>query len=1287
MSTNINNFTIPNMKNIHSAFVLQPKKMSALLLMGLCFLCSVCVLKAQELQAGLYPNQNSANIILQAEGVRMADVLRTIENQSGYVFIYSHSSVDPDKLISVNVKNQPLDLVLESILKPIHLDYQVSGHQIILKSQPVLQKLSQERIHEKEPQGLNSLPGGLPSLSVMPVDHARQQALIVTGTVKDEGGNPLPGVNILEEGTTNGTITDIEGGYRITVPDQDAVLIFSFVGYENQRVPVNGNTTLDVILRQGVLLNQVVVTALGIEQEKRKLGYTVTELQGQELSRTNEINPVNALQGRVAGVQIDQGAGGLFGTSKILIRGNSTLSNNNQPIFVIDGVFIDNDVFGGTGRDFGNNLKNLNMEDFESVSVLKGSAAAALYGSRAINGVILITTKKGRKNQGIGVSVTQNTVAYQPYAGPEFQNVFGGGTVGAFFTDRRDPNYQPDEAWRTKVFPRDPVTGQSYIDPQIYRELENWGPRMEGQEVLNYDGTPTQYLPQPNNFLDAFRTGWGSNTNIALDGGTERSTFRLSYSRNESQGVVYNNKLSKNGFNLRATHELTDFLQADASVDYTTFEGKNPPRLGGLDAFASYNFGKLYTWVLPRNYDTKYWMQKDKYTSIYGGAPNPSDPEEPNRSPESRFWFSLFENNYLQSEQSLRGRLALTATLTDWMQARLEGNFFNNYTRNEDKELGQGRDFTGGMYGLGHAARKSSFLKGMVMLNKMFNETWEVNGYIGGETQHFERTFNYSRTDGGLNYPGNFFIENSMNPPISQGGVSERKTINSLYTSADISFKDQLFLLATWRGDWSSALTYSDGSGNNFFNYPAVSLSWVFTEALNLPRWVTYAKLRTNVAALGRDTDAFLLNQGFEFNGFANIRGNNLPLSTFSGRGGRKVALLGNIKPERKIAKEIGIEARLMDNRFGFDLSLYQDNTRNQILDIPAPFESGVDATLINAGNIQNKGIELSLDALPVKNSSFEWNSILTFSRNRNLIVDLYEGREEYNLGATIGEISTWAVVGKSYGTLRSPIHAKIFQATDTDGNPVDHPNNGLPELIWRSDARAGFPARSNELRDVGDINADFRAGWNNTFRYKNFSLGFLLDAKVGGDFVLLSYRYGTHSGVWPNTLAGRDAEYGGITWTSAYDNQTYDDGVIPEGVFAQGQTITLPDGSQAEVGGMTYREAYEQGLVEPTHAPQFYYRYGSYSTGVSDYWIFNSTWVSMREISLGYQIPQSVVERIGLSNMSVLLIGRDLFYLYNSLPYNFNPASNNSNSTAFSGEEGFLPMTRTLGATLRFQF
>lgn len=1116
-----------------------------------------------------------------------------------------------------------------------------------------------------------------------------QQRKTITGKVTDESGSGLSGVTIAVKGGSNLGATDANGYFSISLLSTQNVLVFSSVGFETEEVHLTDQTKLAVVMKSSIKVNEaVVVTALGVTKQKRSLGFSVTEVKGDALAKTNEVNPINALQGRVAGVQIDMGgAGGLMANSKIVIRGNSTLGTNNQPIFVIDGVIMDNDLFNGNGRDFGNDLKNLNMEDFESVSVLKGSAAAALYGTRAVNGVILITTKKGKQQKGIGISVSHSLSITDPYSGPNFQNEFGGGTVGDFFTDNRDPNYKPTERWTTKVFPTDPISGKPYIDRGIGRELENWGPRMLGQDVINYDGTMTKYLPQPNNFLDVFQTGVGNNTNVAIDGGTEKSTFRLSYNRNQAEGVVSNNRFTKNAFDLRITHKFTSFLDVDVSAAYSDFTGYNPPRLGGLDAFASYNFGKLYSWMMPRNYDTKYWMQKEHYTSQFGGVPNPATPGETNFAPETRFWFSLFENNYIQKEQLLRSRVAFTLKLTDWARLILEGNINNIYTRDETKELGQGINFTGGSYSLGFQTKESNMQKWMLMMNKDINPDLIVSGYIGGEAQHYKTTFENSSTNGGLSYPGNYFIANSVLQPTTSAGISNRKAFNSLYASADIAFKNMLFLQATWRGDWSSALTYSNGTGNNFYNYPAASLSWIFTETLKdkLPGWISYGKLRSNIAALGGDTDPYRINPGFAFSGYSTANGQSIPISTYSSSS----VLQPNLKPQRKISKELGLEMRFFNNRLGFDVSVYQDNTKNQLLDITAPVESGVNTIFINAGNIQNRGIEIGIDATPVRSKNFNWNTAVNYAVNRNKIIDLYPGRTEYNLGANIGEISTWAVVGKSYGTLRTQIHSTAYQAVDANGKPIDDPKNGLPILAWRGDSRTAFPARSNKWQDVGDINAKFRGGWDNTFTYKNFSLNVLLDAKIGGDFVLLSYRYGTHTGVFPNSLHGRDAEHGGIQWTSKYANDggTYDDGIIPQGVFAPGQVVDKPGGGTADVGGMSYQEAYDKGLVEPSHLPQFYYRYGSSSTGVADFWILKNSWVSLRQVALSYTISPKIYEKLKLRGLSVSAVGRNLLYLYNSLPYNFNPESNNSNNTAYSGEEGFLPMMRSFIFTIRAAF
>lgn len=1099
-----------------------------------------------------------------------------------------------------------------------------------------------------------------------------QQKRTVTGAVKDNKGEPIPSVTVNVKGTNQFVVTNETGLYTISIEKSNAVLVFSSLGFTTKEIKAQNGTQFNVVLEIATSdMNEVVVTALGIPKQKRQLGYSVTNIKGSELAKTNEVNPINALQGRVAGVQIDQGAGGLFGNTKIVIRGNSTLGKNNQPIFVIDGVIMDNDIFSGEGRDFGNDLKNLNMEDFETVSVLKGSAAAALYGTRAINGVVLITSKKGSQRKGVGVSVNQTLNLSQPFKGPDFQNEFGGGSVGAFFTDNREPNYTGDQNWTTKVFPIDPSTGKPYIDRQIQREGENWGPRMLGQEVTNYDGTTTKYSPHPNNYLDAYQNGGGTNTNVALDAATDRSTFRFSYNYNDAKGIYLKNTMKKNSFDIRVTHKITNKINIDISTAYTNFNGKNPPRLGGYDAFGSYNIGHMYTWVLPRNYDTKYWMQPDKYTSLLGGTPDPTNNAETNKAPESRFWFNLYNNNYFQNEQMLRSRIALTADITSWAKLVLEGNINNIYRKSENKELGELQNFAGGSYSLGFNTKESKFLKAMVMMNKEINKDLTISGYVGAESQDYKTTYSTSTTNGGLNYPGNFFIANSVNPQIVSGGILNRRKFNSVYASADIAYKNQLFIQGTFRGDWSSALTYTNGTGNNFYNYPAVSASWVFTETFKLPEWLSFGKLRSNIAALGGDTDPFSLNAGFGLNGFSTTNGVTVPSSTYSS----SRVLQPNILPVRKISKEIGLDLRFLKSRIGLDVSFYQDNTKNQILDITAPVETGVGSILINAGNIQNKGIEIAIDASPVSTKNFTWTTTLNYSRNRNLIVSLYPGRNEYNLGANIAEVSTWAVVGKSYGTLRSQI------------NSIPSSIPGQPILRWRGDARAAFPQRSNYWQDVGDINAKFRGGWDNTFRYKNFTLNVLLDAKIGGDFVMSSYRYGTHTGVFPNTLFGRDAAHGGITFTSKYDGITYDDGIIVKGVFAEGQTITQADGSSINVGGLTFEEAYKKGYVEPTHLPQFGYRYGSSSTGVSDYWVLKSSWISLRQVALSYTFNEKVFKKLRLKGLNASIAGRDLLYLYNTLPYNFNPASNNSNNTAYSGENGFLPMTRNIVFSVRANF
>ncbi len=1188
----------------------------------------------------------------------LLNVLRAIEDQSEFRFFYNEK-VDVTRSVSVEADQKSVADVLDKVLANTSVKYKVIGRQIALYDKDEME----------------------PTLT-------EQQDKKITGKVTDQSGVSIPGVSVVIKGTTTGVITDNNGNYSLSNISENAVIQFSFVGMRRQDQALKGRSVIDVTLQaEEVGLGEVVVTALGMSKEVKKLGYSVTEVRGSELETTKQINPVNSLMGKVAGVQIDQGASGPFGNSRILIRGNSTLSTNNQPIFVIDGVIVENDAVIGNDpsapstRDFQNDLSNLNSENFESVSVLKGSAAAALYGSRAINGVILITTKKGTKRDGIGVDFSQSFVMYHPYKGPDLQNQYGGGTVGAFFTDWRDPNYQPNQQWTTKVFPIDPQTGEPYIDPQPNREAENWGPKFAGQRVRNYDGTWTNYNAVPNNFLDAFRDGLLSSTNFAFSGATDKTSFRFSLTRDGQDGIVKTNSMKREGFNLRVTHQLAKWLTADISADYNTLENNNPQNLIRSDGFAGDNWGMAYTFTFPRNFDTKYWNRPEKYTSQkFGGIPNALNPLETNRVMRPEFWFNMNNTNASDENRNIRGRFSLNAKLTKWANLIVEANLNNNYLTFENKALGINPGFAGGSYTLRQDRKESNFMKWMLTFNniKVIDDI-KFNGFIGGEQQNSIRSFNQGQTSGGLMVPGSYFIANSVFTPLATGGTTYNKRINSVYASADLEYKNQLFLTATWRGDWSSALTYKNGSGNNFYNYPSASLSWIASETFELPQFISFAKLRTNLAELGKDTDPFKINPGYVFTGKAEGEAGTPTMASFSSSATNSP----NLQPERKVAKEVGMEVRFLKNRVGFDLSLYQDNTYNQIISIPTPVVSGVSGININAGNIQNKGIELTLDGTPFQTANFQWSSRLTFSSNKNLIVELGGGQTEYNLGTNAAQVSSWAIVGKSYGTIRSDLQATRYN------NPANanDPKNGMKVLNWRNDARVAFPQRSGKYQDVGDVNAKFRAGWSNDFTYKNWTLNVLVDGKFGGDMSLESYRAGMHTGLLASTLFGRDKENGGVGWTSKYDNITYDDGMIIDGVFAPGIQATQPNGTNVTIGGMTFKEAYAQGFVEPSHAPQFYYRYASYSTGTSDFYVVKSTWISLRQVALSYTLPKSIASKLKMGAITLSVIGRDLCYLYNSLPYHFNPASFNSNATSSIGEEGFLPMVRSIGGSVKVRF
>lgn len=1093
-----------------------------------------------------------------------------------------------------------------------------------------------------------------------------QQSRTVTGVVKDSSGVPIPGVSFQVKGSKVSGVTDQNGFFKVTVSEANPQLEFSSVGYVTRTVPVTGNNVVSVTLNSNASeLSEVVVTGFGIKQQTRKLAYSVQEVKGEDLSRANTPNIVNALQGKVAGVQINQGAGGPSSSSRIRIRGNASVSRNNtQPLFVVDGVLIKPGVSGadswGDNRDFGNELKNLNADDYESVTILKGSAATALYGSDALFGVVLIQTKKGKERKGLGVSVSQSANFEKAYKGPDVQNVFGGGY---------DPFF---------------VKG-----PDSMREVEgslgpyySFGPKFDGQPVRDRDG---RIIPwKANDVLDIYKTGAYYNTNVAVDGGSERTTFRFSYTNSRNNSVLPNNSFSRNVFSLRATQKVSNFINLDASISYANSDSKNPIIQGGNN---SPLFRVLYSNA--RHYDIPYY--KSHYIdTVRGGMTGATG--NPTSNPYARasmagMWWNIFENRFTQEEDNLRANLDLNVNILPWLNLLVRGNVNSTATNKEDKVRGQGPDFGGsnGSYVLYQNNFKTGRLQGLLTANKKFlNEDLETSLTVGGETYRglggFESRIN---TKDGLKIPDQYAISNSVNPIEATGREFPVSRLDAVYAYGDATWKDQLTLNFSARNDWNSLLTYPNGSGDYGYFYPSVGLAWVFTETFKNNKTfdaLSFGKLRASLGYSGAGPDAiYATSNGV---GYA-LLDNFTTIDGIIPRYGFPNNLLGNpaLKPERSREFEVGADLRFFNNRLGIDLAWYKKNTFNQIIELTTPAESGVTSRLINAGNIQNKGIEIMLSGTPVNGKNFQWNTSFNFSRNRNVVIDLTPGVKSKDLDLAFGaDVRSIAAVGKEYGTIISGYAFAYYQAKDGNGNNIANPSNGK-KLLQQN----GLYYRSQDIgqgqRELGSMMEKFLLSNLHTFTYKGVSLNLQVDSKVGGLMTSATHQYGSQFGSFESTLFGRDTEHGGVAYVDS-DNRNRTDGIIPDGVFADGTTI-----NNVNVGGKTYQEAVDAGLVKPLAAADYYDGIASWGTGIREYSIFENTWVVLREVSVGYTIPASISSKIKLNNLRVNVVGRNLFYLYNSAKDNINPEGIFSSRAGAFAEYGGLPFIRMMGVSLNAAF
>lgn len=1105
-----------------------------------------------------------------------------------------------------------------------------------------------------------------------------QQKKTVKGTVSDDMG-PLAGVAVVVKGTTNGVVTDMDGNFSLSV-NPGNVLVFSYLGYTTQEIKYQGEATLTVMLAQDTkLLDEVVVTALGMKRESKALGYAMKELKGDELN-TNLVNPVSALQGKVAGVEISQSDGGLFGSNKILIRGASTLGKNNQPIYVVDGIILDNGIKDGdadwsdSNNDYGNELKNLNPDDFERISVLKGAPATALYGSRGLNGAIVITTKSGKGRKGIGINFSQNIGFDVITSTPRLQNLYGTGGLSGYiqYGKKNDKGnyyiYNPQ---------------QFYTNSEGKRTLINhpmglsWGPAFDGSDIEYYDKTTRPYSAVKNNYRDAYQTGFNSNTNISISGGNDKTTFYTSLSYKYAEGTTQNNTFNRISFLGKASHKITDKVEVEANMTFANSTPRN----------AQQNIGQLFvdgTW--DRIYDTKDGMHK--YKGEHGGLANKDYGDKYGYMPGKSMWWSIFENDFKQKETVVRPSLKLNVSLLDWLKFMAEGNYNYYYTRYENKERGDGyAGKNSGRYELSNVSKEQTNLNATFNLSKAY-EDFEIHGFIRGEYFHSFSQSQRMNTEGGLVVPNQFFIKNSIKTIGYESKISGEKTMLSVVGQLGASYKDMLYIDVTGRNDWSSALVYSDGRGTYSYFYPSVSTSWLITNTFRdqLPEWVSFAKIRGSWAQVGNDTEPYIINTAYSLN-TSTVNGNKVYGTSVS-----STVYDSNLKPERKNSWEVGLDWRFIDNRFGIDFTYYKENTKDQIMPISVPYVSGISQQYINAGNIQNQGMEIALNMIPIKNKDWEWSLDFTYTKNESKIVELHKNVADFitlNGSPSYGNyrIGSVAKVGGAYGLLMTDSYIKYDKESK------------LPVLSYHSSMNGAYYSRAGKIEEIGSINPDFLGSVSTGLQYKNWKLNVSLDARFGGYVASYGSRYGTANGYTENSLKYRDIEHGGKAFTSKWDGLSYTDGVVPNGIFLKGTKIPQPDGSTYTVGqgtsstGETFQELMKKGLIEPTHANVWHYRnnkwtHPSYDAGVvTDEWFTKLNYIALREVSLSYRMPQSVYSKIGAKNLSLKLTGRNLGYLLNSMPNGENPESIRGTSTAEFRIRSFDGITSSFLFTINATF
>jgi len=1058
-------------------------------------------------------------------------------------------------------------------------------------------------------------------------------ARTITGTVTlASDGQPIAGANVLIKGTQAGTVTDKRGAYSITVNDNNAVLVFSFIGHKTQEVQVGNKSVINVSLEENnEVLGEVVVTALGIKREARSLGYAVGEVQGKDLSRVAQENVLNSLAGRVPGVQINS-TGPTGSSVSMIIRGAKSLNTDNQPLFVVDGVPIANTLnnvsqVGSDNRvDYGNAISDINPEDIENISILKGPSAAALYGSRAANGVVLITTKSGSKSQKMTVSVTSNTVFDQPYKYLKMGHKFATGVLP--FTPDNNPYpggiLQIDESSAGGVGPE--------LDKGYNAIQWNSPTDASGNKV------PTPLVSHPNNVRDFVRTGVTSTNGVSISNNSEKVTYRVSYSNMTNRGIIPNSDLFKNTLAISSVLRVNNKLTLSTNLDFSRNNSNNRPagERGTNPLQWAYAVGSH----IDINDLRDYWVSgkeglQQKSQSI-GNYNNP--------------WFLAYEVNNSFVRDRIFGNVKAEWQLTP--DIKLMGRYALD-TYNEQRETKIAKSYTGepnGAYGLINLKRYERNADFLATYTKRFNGLGVVIS-AGGNNRYSQSSdiSNSSKNGAGLVIPGLYTIQNIAPNNLQYSNYLYKKAIYSVYGMANFDYKDMIYLDLTARNDWSSTLPVD----NRSYFYPSASLSVLLNEMFHM-RNVDMFKLRAGVAQVGNDANPYslyaTLGDAGAWNGVTRL-------------GKSSSILLPNLKPEIATSYEVGIDYNMFHNKLRFSGTYYTSDNRNQILPTQIPPSSGFTTKNINAGLLESRGVELSLGGTLLDKGGLRWDLTTNFTKNTTRIKELADALPYYTLW-TDAKGGAWTYVGDKVGDIYD---SQIITVTDKSS-----PYYGYP--ILDNDGSWQSISATNSKNKIGNFNPNFILGAQSTISYKGFTLNLSLDWRSGGQFVSQTYRYmesdlrsqrfldnlinpggrtgdelrnwlvanqdqyiKIHGNYFP-IVGGPTSEYGGYPFE--FGGKTYAYGVFNPGVIAQYD-------SQGNITGYTENLGGAGTKIIP---------YGdNYPWSFTRAATFDADFVKLREVSIGYDIPAKFVKSIGLQSANFSVYSRNII-LWTKAKINVDP-------------------------------